>query len=229
MRAPHLLALLLSLALPAVAHPESATEALKARDAEIRAALPPAGVEPSPAVRAKLESIVTRAVDLDGMVQKAMGKSWGQATPTQRKRIVGAFTKRFGALTGGQLDSYRSTDVAYGAEAPGAGGTTTVPTKVVVKGEPTEIAYALRKQGAGWRIRGRRDRRRLHGGGLPLLVREDHREGGHPGARDEAREGGGPEVHEARATALPEARAVPEAPRRGEAVAFDEIGVRRRA
>ncbi|MFO0582541.1 MAG: ABC transporter substrate-binding protein [Anaeromyxobacter sp.] len=152
MRALHLVGLLLSLALPAAAHPESATEALKARDAEIRAALPPPGVEPSPAVRAKLESIVTRAVDLDGMVQKAMGKSWGQATPAQKKRIVGAFTKRFGALTGGQLDSYRSTDVAYGAEAPGADGTTTVPTKVVVKGEPTEIAYALRRQGAAWRI-----------------------------------------------------------------------------
>ena len=38
MRALHLVGLLLSLALPAAAHPESATEALKARDAEIRAA-----------------------------------------------------------------------------------------------------------------------------------------------------------------------------------------------
>ena len=60
-------ALLLSLLLAATAQAETATEALKARDAEIRAALPPQGTEPTAATRQKMESIVTKAVDLEGM------------------------------------------------------------------------------------------------------------------------------------------------------------------
>lgn len=152
MRASSLIALLLSLALPRAAFPESATDALKARDAEIRAALPPQGSEPTPAVRAKLEAIVTKAIDLRGMVERAMGRNWAKATPQQRKRIVGAFEKRFRALSGSQLDAYRATEVAYGAEVGGADGVVNVPTKLVVKGEPTEITYALRSEKGGWRI-----------------------------------------------------------------------------
>jgi ABC-type transporter MlaC component len=152
MRASTHVALLLSLALPRAAFGESATEALKARDAEVRAALPPQGAEPTAAARAKLEAIVTRAIDLKGMVERAMDRNWVKASPQQRKRIVGAFEKRFRAISGGQLDAFRATDVAYGAEVAGANGLVDVPTKVVVKGEPTEITYSLRRQKETWRI-----------------------------------------------------------------------------
>lgn len=151
MRAP---ALLLALLLPAAADAASgsATEALKARDAEIRAALPPQGAEPSPADRARLEGIVTRALDLRGMVERAMGASWAKATPEQRRRIVGAFERRFRALSAGQLDAYRATEVKYGSEVAGDDRVVTVPTNVVVKGEPTEIAYAMKLEKDAWRI-----------------------------------------------------------------------------
>lgn len=152
MRTPTLAALLLSLALPRAAGAESATEALQARDAEIRAALPPAGAEPTPAVRAKLEAIVTRSIDLRRMVERAMDRNWAKATPQQRKRIVGAFERRFRALSGSQLDAYRATGIDYLPEVAGADGLVSVPTKVVVKGEPTEISYALRREKDGWRI-----------------------------------------------------------------------------
>ena len=135
----------------ALASQGGATEALKERDAEVRAALPKAGGEPSPEARRKIEAIVTRTVDLEGMLQAALGARWKEMPEKQRRRLVAAFENRFRQLSGRELDSYRSTEIEYLPEKESSGDVT-VPTKVVVKGEPTEIAYAMRKEKAGWRI-----------------------------------------------------------------------------
>jgi phospholipid transport system substrate-binding protein len=152
MRARTLVAILTALTTPPLARAETATEALKARDAEVRAALPPRGADPTPEVRARLEALVTKAIDLRGMVERAMGVQWSRATPAQRKRIVGAFERRFRQTSASQLDAYRATEVVYRAEEPGPDGVVNVPTQVVVSGEPTEITYALLHTEAGWRI-----------------------------------------------------------------------------
>jgi len=131
---------------------ESATASLRARDAEIRAALPPQGGEVTPAARRRLEAIVTRAIDLKSMVETAMAKNWRAATPAQRKRLVAAFENRFRKASGSELDSYRSTDIEYRKEIQTDDGVVEVPTRVVVKGEPTEITYTLRRGRDGWRI-----------------------------------------------------------------------------
>jgi phospholipid transport system substrate-binding protein len=141
----------LAFAAPAAAEGQ-ATAALKQRDAEIRAALPPPGGEVTPEVRKELEAIVTRAVDLRAMAEAALGARWKGMKEAQRRRLVGAFENRFRQLSGGELDQYRSVEVKYGDEAPAAGGAVKVPTSVVVKGEPTEIAYTLRQAQQGWRI-----------------------------------------------------------------------------
>ena len=142
-------ALILILALGAQ---EGATASLRARDAEIRAALPPQGEQVSPAARRRLEAIVTRAIDLKAMVESAMAKNWRTATPAQRKRLVAAFENRFRKASGSELDSYRSSEVQYQKEADAGGGLVQVPTRIVVKGEPTEITYTLRRGRDGWRI-----------------------------------------------------------------------------
>jgi phospholipid transport system substrate-binding protein len=136
----------------ALAASGGATEALKERDAEVRAALPKGGGEPSPSARKTIESIVTKTVDLEEMLQSALGARWKDLSSAQRKRLVAAFENRFRQLSGRELDSYRSTEVEYLPEKEGAGGVVTVPTKVVVKGEPTEIAYDMRKEKGAWRI-----------------------------------------------------------------------------
>ena len=145
-------ALALSLLLAATAQAETATEALKARDAEIRAALPPQGTEPSPAARQKLENIVTKAVDLDGMAKSALGKTWVETPPAKQKKFLEAFKSRFRKATGEQLDQYRSTQIKYFPEKKEDDDDTIVPTEVVVKGEPTRIDYRMRQQGGSWRI-----------------------------------------------------------------------------
>jgi len=144
-------ALVLSLLLAAAAQAETATEALKARDAEIRAALPPQGTEPSPATRKQLENIVTKAVDLDGMAKSALGKTWAETPPAKQKKFLEAFKSRFRKATGEQLDQYRSTSIKYFPEKT-EDDDTVVPTEVLVKGEPTHIDYRMRQHSSTWRI-----------------------------------------------------------------------------
>jgi phospholipid transport system substrate-binding protein len=144
---PFLLTLLLATSAQAL----TATEALKARDAEIRAALPKQGTEPTPATRKKLETILTKAVDLEGMARSALGSNWTKTSEAKRKKFMDAFKNRFRKATGEQLDQYRSTQVKYLPEQPNDGDTL-VPTEVAIKGEPTRIDYRMRQQGGDWRI-----------------------------------------------------------------------------
>jgi phospholipid transport system substrate-binding protein len=143
------LAVFLTLALAAQG---SATDALKERDAEIRAALPSGGGEPSPEARKKIEDIVSRTVDVEAILQAALGARWKEMSDKERKRLVVAFENRFRQISSRELDSYRSTQIEYLPEKEGEGGRVTVPTKVVIKGEPTEIDYVMRREKSSWRI-----------------------------------------------------------------------------
>jgi phospholipid transport system substrate-binding protein len=144
--------LLLSLAL-AAAGTSTATEALKARDAEVRATVPAKGVELTPATRQKLENILTRAVDLEGVARAALGKNWDDATPAKRKQFLDAFKQRFRKATADQFtDDYRGTEVKYLPEVPAEDGAVKVPTEVVIKGEATHIDYVMRREAGDWRI-----------------------------------------------------------------------------
>ena len=143
--------LLLSLAL--AAGTSTATDALKARDAEVRATVPAKGVELTPATRQKLENILTRAVDLEGVARAALGKNWDDATPATRKKFLDAFKQRFRKATADQFtDDYRGTEVKYLPEVPAEDGGVKVPTEVVIKGEATHIDYVMRKESGEWRI-----------------------------------------------------------------------------
>ena len=144
--------LLLTLALAAT-ESSTATQALKARDAEVRATVPAKGAELTPATRQKLETILTRAVDLEGVARAALGKHWDAATAAQRKKFLEAFKQRFRKATADQFtDDYRGTEVKYLPETPGEEGAVKVPTEVVIKGEATHIDYLMRRSGADWRI-----------------------------------------------------------------------------
>lgn len=129
-----------------------ATEALRDRAEEIRQALPPPGATLTPPARQKIENLVTRIVDLRGMLQAALGARWNEMTEKQRKRLVAAFESRFKTTSGSELDPYRSTQIEYRPEIDGGQGVVKVPTRVVIKGEPTEITYAMRREKDGWRI-----------------------------------------------------------------------------
>ncbi len=140
------------IALALLAAGESATETLKQRDAEVRTALPPAGQAITPEARARLEKILTRAVDVRGMAEAALGPRWGKMTEKQRKRLLGAFEKRFRAVSGGELDGYRGTQFEYLPEEPVSDGVVRVPTRMQVKDEPVDVIYTMHREKEGWRI-----------------------------------------------------------------------------
>ena len=131
---------------------EGPTETLKQRDVEIRAVLPPDGQEVTPAARSRLEKILTRAIDLRTMAESALGARWKEMTEKQRKRLLAAFERRFQQVGSSELDGYRSTQIQYKPEEKVGDDLVKVPTQVDVKGEPTEITYAMRRSKEGWRI-----------------------------------------------------------------------------
>ncbi len=129
----------------------SATEALKARDAEVRAHLPPPGTPLTPELRAKVQNTLTKAVDIEGMAKAALGKYWNEQPAAKRQKFTRAFQARFKRVSGDQLDSYRSSKTEFLPEER-LDGTVRVPTRLVVKGEPTNVIYMMRRQGKDWRI-----------------------------------------------------------------------------
>jgi ABC-type transporter MlaC component len=136
----------------ATAGPGSATDTLRARAEEIRAALPPSGAEVTPEVRQRIGILVAKTVDLPGMLRAALGPRWEAMTEKQRQALEGAFVARFRSSSGAVLDPYRSTEITYGDEMAAGAGVVRVPTRVVVNDEPVDIAYDVRRDDGEWRI-----------------------------------------------------------------------------
>lgn len=130
---------------------QNATDALKARDAEVRSQLPPPGSPLSPALRSKIENTLTRAVDMEAMAREALGKHWNEQPPQKRQKFLRAFVNRFKRVSGDQIDSYRTSQTEFLREQK-QGDTVLVPTRLVIKGEPTNVVYVMRKEGNEWRI-----------------------------------------------------------------------------
>ena len=131
--------------------PTSATDALRARDSEIRAMLPPPGEAADPSLRKKLEAILTRIVDLESIAKSALGKHWDAQTPAKRKVFVETFTASFRSALGGEIEGYRNSATTFGPE-DAADDIVRVPTTLTVKGEPTEVVYTMMRGDRGWRI-----------------------------------------------------------------------------
>ena len=141
-------AVVLSLALAAGG---TATQALRDRDSEIRAALPPSGQSLSDAERRRVETIVARIVDTRQILESALGKRWAALTPKERQRLLEAFERRFRTSGGARLDDMREARIEYLAERR-EGSLVVVPTRVTVHDETSEVTYSMRQTGSVWRI-----------------------------------------------------------------------------
>ena len=143
-------AMMLGLALGAVpAVP--ASDALKARDAEIRAALPPAGKDATPEQKAKAQTMLVKIVVFHQIAQATLGKAWDATPEPKRKAFEEAFVRRFKLASAEQLDYFRTTQIQYAAEEK-AGERTKVPTTIDIGGEPTHVTYVMAPGKDGWLI-----------------------------------------------------------------------------
>lgn len=149
-------AVTLALLCAIAATPATPTETIKSRDAEIRAAIkgvPASSKENAitPALRDKLERILTEAVDLEAMAKDALGKHWDEQPKAKQKAFLDAFLRAFRSAIRGQIDFYRSSETEFGAEVP-EGDRVRVPTTLTIKGEPTDVTYVMAREGERWRI-----------------------------------------------------------------------------
>jgi phospholipid transport system substrate-binding protein len=135
-----------------LAAPGPATAALQERDAELRAALPPAGAALSPEVQGRLEAILSRALDVPAMVAAVLEARWTKLTEVQRQRLLEAFGRKLRHAAGSGLEDYRASTVTYEPEAARPGGLVLVPTRVSARGETSAVTYSMRRTRAGWRI-----------------------------------------------------------------------------
>jgi phospholipid transport system substrate-binding protein len=127
------------------------TETIRARDAEIRAHLPEHGNAITPALRDKLEAILTRAVDLEAMAKAALGKHWDEQPKAKQKAFLDAFHTAFRTAIRGQVDFYKSSTTEFAPEER-LDDRVKVPTTLVIKGEPTDVAYSMKEENGEWRI-----------------------------------------------------------------------------
>lgn len=131
--------------------PPTATDAIKARDAEIRAALPASGKTLTPEVKKRVETILTRAVDLEGMAKAALGKHWEAQSKAKQREFLDVFRTAFRNAISGQTDYYKSSTTVFGPEEKD-GERIKIPTTLTVKGEPTHVVYTMKQEGNDWRI-----------------------------------------------------------------------------
>jgi phospholipid transport system substrate-binding protein len=129
----------------------SATDTLKARDAEIRPLLPPVGQKLSPAGRDRLAAVISGSVDLKNMAEASLGSRWAGVPEAKRRKYVKAFEDRFKRASVSELEIYRDTQISYDPEEA-SGDQVRVATHLKVKGEPTEVTYLLLHGAKGWRI-----------------------------------------------------------------------------
>jgi phospholipid transport system substrate-binding protein len=129
-----------------------ATEALKAREAEIRKLVPPGTQPVSPALRKQLGEVMTQMVDLEEMAKASLGDHAASLPAAKRKQYSEVFAQRFRKVSSEQVDPFRSNAITYLPEQAADGGLIKVPTQVPLEGEQSDIVYVMRREKGGWRI-----------------------------------------------------------------------------
>lgn len=135
----------------ALASDGEATQALRERDAEIRAALPPGRQPLTDPERTRIEAIVARIVDARAILEAAIGSRWATLTPAERQRLASAFERRFRVSGGLRIEDMREARIDFLAEDV-KGDLVVVPTHVTLRNESSDVRYVLRRAQTGWRI-----------------------------------------------------------------------------
>ena len=155
-----LLALLLSLSLPALAAPApgSASAAVQAANDRVRAALEryfkaPAGPAKQKS-RAEAREAVGALLDFQAIAQATMGKHWAQLTAEQRVRYTNALRGAMEAnylskMQQGEVDISKVRNEILGESRQG--DKTLVKTRVTSGKDNAEVDYSMERGKKGWK------------------------------------------------------------------------------
>ena len=99
-----------------------------------------------------LAPLVTRAVDLDGILQAGMGPTWASLSPAQQASLKTAFQHYSIATYVSNFDDFGGE--RFDLSTPAAGGNPVVQVKIV-PGKPGDdthvLGYAMRQTTSGWK------------------------------------------------------------------------------
>jgi phospholipid transport system substrate-binding protein len=150
-----LLACLACLALPAFA--EEAPDALVKRVSQEALSViktdPQVQAGDQQHIRDLIETKIAPYFDIDRMTALAMGRSYRQATPEQKKRLAEEFKSLLIRTYSNALNQYRDQSIDYKPlRAEPNASEVTVRTEVVRPGQaPVQIDYSMEKTPSGWK------------------------------------------------------------------------------
>jgi phospholipid transport system substrate-binding protein len=153
-----LLALLVSLSLPALgAPPDSASAAVQASNNRVRAALERYSKATGPAkqkARAEARDAVGALLDFQAIAQATMGRHWAQLTAEQRVRYTNALRAAMEAnylskMKQGNVDISKVRNEILGETKQG--DKTMVRTRIVTGKDSAEVDYVMERGKKGWK------------------------------------------------------------------------------
>jgi phospholipid transport system substrate-binding protein len=104
-------------------------------------------------IRDLIETKIAPYFDVDRMTALAMGRSYRQATPEQKKRLAEEFKSLLIRTYSNALNQYRDQSIDYKPlRAEPNASEVTVRTEVVRPGQaPVQIDYSMEKTPSGWK------------------------------------------------------------------------------
>ena len=102
---------------------------------------------------AQLEPVIRNSFDLPVMARLSVGPSWAGLSAAQQQQVTDSYGRYISAIYADRFDSYDGQKLEVTGERPAPSGVMVTSRIVKANGDPVEIDYLMRQEGAGnWLI-----------------------------------------------------------------------------
>jgi phospholipid transport system substrate-binding protein len=101
---------------------------------------------------ARLAPVVVQLFDVPLMTRLSIGSYWASLNAAQRQRLTESYGRYVSAIYADRFDSYNGQKLEVTGEQPASFGVLVQSQIIKANGEPVEVDYVMRRNGAGWLI-----------------------------------------------------------------------------
>jgi phospholipid transport system substrate-binding protein len=101
---------------------------------------------------AQIAPVIRQIFDLPLMTRLAVGPSWGSLGDAQKQQAIDSFGRYVSAIYAERFDSYHGQRLEVTGEEPALAGMIVRSRIIKANGEPVEVDYLMRRNGAAWMI-----------------------------------------------------------------------------
>jgi phospholipid transport system substrate-binding protein len=102
---------------------------------------------------ARLAPVVGQLFDVPLMTRLSIGSYyWASLNAAQRQRVTDSYGRYLSAIYSDRFDSYNGQRLEVTGERPASFGVLVKSQIIKANGEPVEVDYVMRRNGAGWLI-----------------------------------------------------------------------------